>query len=162
MNGIASLALATMNDTRAIEAAAHAWSVRDGRIRSLSAFAAKGDTLCGSLELPLAFGAVGGSADIHPSAKAALRILGNPGSMDLARIAAALGLAQNFSALLALVTKGIQGGHMKYHAARAAYKAGARGLEARTVALQLALVKDYSVSTARRFLEELRSKGGGE
>ena len=154
MNGIASLALATMNDTRAIEAAAHAWSLRGGKIVSLSQFSIDGDALHGKLELPLAFGTVGGSIDLHPGAQSALRILGNPDSRMLARIAVAVGLAQNFSALLALVTSGIQRGHMKYHAARIAYKAGARGATARMIGEKLAQEKNYSVERARELLQQ--------
>ncbi len=157
MNGIASLALATMNDTRAIEAQAHAWSAKTGRIESLSSFSIRENGLYGKLELPLAFGTVGGSVDLHPGAQAALKLLGNPDSRQLARIAAAVGLAQNFAALLALVTTGIQSGHMKHHAARIAYKAGARGDEARSIGAQLALEKNYSLERAQELLIELRN-----
>ena len=97
MNGIASLTQSTMNDTRAVEAAAHAWAARSGRIRPLSAFSVADGALKGSIELPLALGTVGGSVDLHPASRAALRLLGNPDSQQLARITAALGLAQNFA-----------------------------------------------------------------
>ncbi|HAE20806.1 MAG TPA: hydroxymethylglutaryl-CoA reductase, degradative [Spirochaetaceae bacterium] len=163
MNGIASLAQATLNDTRAVEAAAHAWAARSGHIRSLSHYALREGSLEGSIELPLALGSVGGSVDLHPGAKAALRLLGNPDSRRLARIAAALGLAQNFAALLALVTGGIQQGHMKLHAARLAYKAGARGEDTRKAAELIALKGSYSVDAAREALASLKaSRGGGE
>lgn len=154
MNGVASLALATMNDTRAIEAAAHAWSQKEGELASLTQFSIEGKTLFGKLELPLAFGTVGGSVDLHPGAQAALKLLGNPDSRTLARIAAAVGLAQNFSALLALVTSGIQSGHMKYHAARIAYKAGARGKTARIIGEKLAEEKNYSLERAQELIQE--------
>ncbi|HPD80537.1 MAG TPA: hydroxymethylglutaryl-CoA reductase, degradative [Spirochaetia bacterium] len=161
MNGIAALALATMNDTRAIEAQAHAWSARNGKLESLSDFSVQAGGLYGKLELPLACGTVGGSIDLHPGAQAALKLLGNPDSRQLARIAAAVGLAQNFAALLALVTTGIQSGHMKYHAARIAYKAGARGEEARTIGAQLALEKNYSLERAQELLCKLRENLNG-
>lgn len=156
MNGIASLALATMNDTRAIEAQAHAWSARHGRLESLSSYSIGTDGLSGKLELPLAFGTVGGSVDLHSGAQAALKLLGNPDSRQLARIAAAVGLAQNFAALLALVTTGIQSGHMKHHAARIAYKAGARGDEARSIGALLALEKNYSIERAQELMSTVK------
>jgi hydroxymethylglutaryl-CoA reductase len=138
MNGISALALATMNDTRSVEAAAHAWAARGGSYRPLSSYTLEGQpagkqTLEGRIELPLAMGSLGGAVGFHPASRLALRILGFPEARRLCRIAAALGLAQNFAALLALVTGGIQRGHMKYHAARLAYAAGARGEEVRRV-----------------------------
>ena len=156
MNGISSLALATMNDTRAIEAAAHAWAARDGRYRGLSEYRLRDDRLEGSLELPLCFGTVGGSVSFHPASRLALRILGNPDSRRLARIAAALGLAQNLAAVLALVTRGIQQGHMKYHAARLAYTAGAHGEEIRAVAEELGKRMVFTPAAALDALRKLR------
>jgi len=157
MNGISSLALATMNDTRAVEAAAHAWAARDGQYRGLSRFVAEGDTLSAELELPLALAVVGGSVDFHPAGRAALAVLGGPDAPRLSRIAAALGLAQNFAALLALVTTGIQSGHMRYHAARLAYRAGARGQEARRLAASLeAAGEPADIDAARAMLAKLR------
>ena len=149
MNGIASLAMATMNDARAVEAAAHYWASRDGHYRGLSRFTTNGLTLKGVIELPVAFGAVGGSVDLHPAGRASLRILGNPDAGRLARIAASLGLAQNFAAVLALVTHGIQKGHMKYHAARLAWQAGARGAEARRLAEELSRAGTLDLASAR-------------
>jgi hydroxymethylglutaryl-CoA reductase len=156
MNGISALALATMNDTRAIEAAAHAWAARDGRYRGLSRYSFDGQALEGSLELPLSFAVVGGAVDFHPASRLALSVLGHPDGQGLSRIAAAVGLAQNFAALLALVTGGIQRGHMKLHGARLAYQAGARGAEVRRVAERLAAAGRYSREEAARALAELR------
>jgi hydroxymethylglutaryl-CoA reductase len=156
MNGISALALATMNDTRAIEAAAHAWAARDGRYRGLSRYSFDGKTLEGSLELPLPFAAVGGAVGFHPASRLALAVLGNPDGPRLARIAAALGLAQNLAALLALVTGGIQRGHMKHHAARLAWRAGARGAEVRGVAERLAAREQYTREAAASALAQLR------
>jgi hydroxymethylglutaryl-CoA reductase len=157
MNGISSLALATMNDTRAIEAAAHAWAARSGRYRGLSSFTAEAGTLAGEMELPLAFAAVGGSVGFHPASRAALTVLGKPDAVRLARIAAALGLAQNLAALLALVTHGIQRGHMRYHAARLAYDAGARGQEARQLAAALAAAPRADSQAAAVLLAAMRA-----
>jgi hydroxymethylglutaryl-CoA reductase len=156
MNGISSLALATMNDTRAVEAAAHAWAARSGRYAALSEWNVVGDALVGRLELPLPLASVGGSVDFHPAARASLRILGFPAGTRLSRIAAALGLAQNLAALHALVTHGIQEGHMRKHAARLAWLAGARGAEARALADRLAREGIQQVSAARELLARLR------
>ncbi len=157
MNGVAAFAQATLNDTRAVEAAAHAWAARGGRLRSLSRYEVADGSLRGSIELPLALGAVGGSVDLHPAGKAALRLLGNPDSRALARIAAALGLAQNFAAVLALVTGGIQKGHMRLHAARLAYKAGARGDAARRAADIIAAGGAYTLAAAEAAVASLRA-----
>ena len=158
MNGITSLALATMNDARAVEAAAHLWASRDGTYRGLSRFDRDSGRLRGELELPLALATAGGSVDFHPTARACLRILGNPDSRGLCRIAAALGLAQNFAAVLALVTHGIQKGHMKYHGARLAYQAGARGELARRIAEELSREGTLDAGSARAHFEKLRER----
>lgn len=156
MNGIASLALATMNDTRAVEAAAHLWAARDGRYRGLSTYRTDGRSLDGEIQLPLAMGTAGGSVDLHPAARASHRILGNPDAGRLSRIAAALGLAQNLAAVLALVTHGIQKGHMKYHGARLAYQAGARGSLARRIAEELSREERLDAGSARALFEKMR------
>jgi len=127
MNGISALALATGNDTRAIEAAAHAYAARYGPYHGLSQYWIDGNTLHGSLELPLPFAVTGGAVGFHPASRWCLKQLGNPDGPGLSRIAAALGLAQNLAALRALVCEGIQRGHMNFHARRLAYNVGARG-----------------------------------
>jgi hydroxymethylglutaryl-CoA reductase len=118
MNGISALMLATGNDTRAVEAAAHRHAGRTGSYRGLATYRVMGDEIEGSLELPMPVGTVGGAAGIHPTSRLALALLGNPSSTELARIAAAIGLAQNLAALMALVTEGIQNGHMALHSRR--------------------------------------------
>ena len=126
MNGIDGVAIATGNDWRAIEAGAHAWAARDGDYRSLSRWRLDEDeVLRGSIELPLAVGTVGGATRVHPLAALCLKILGVSSSRDLAEIMAAVGLAQNFAALRALATEGIQRGHMNLHARQLALAAGA-------------------------------------
>ena len=115
MNGVAALALATGNDTRALEAAVHAFAGASGVYRGLSQWTAAGSELTGRIDLPLALATVGGSVGIHPTARMALQLLGNPDSPTLCSIAAALGLAQNFAALNALTGEGIQHGHMALH-----------------------------------------------
>jgi hydroxymethylglutaryl-CoA reductase len=156
MNGISALALATMNDTRAVEAAAHAWAARSGTYRGLSTWQSGPDSLKGRLELPLALASVGGSVDFHPASRACLRILGFPGGPGLSRIAAAVGLAQNLAALLALVTQGIGRSHLRKHAARLAWKAGARGREVRQLADRLWKEGTTEEAAARELLRRLR------
>jgi hydroxymethylglutaryl-CoA reductase len=117
MNGIDAVAIATGNDWRAIEAGAHAFAVRNGAYRALTdwSVAANGD-LHGELNMPLKVGIVGGSLASNPGARMGLRIAGVRSATELAELMAATGLAQNFAALRALVTTGIQEGHMKLHA----------------------------------------------
>lgn len=127
MNGITPLVLATGNDTRAIEAGAHAYAARSGRYTSLTVWEknAEGD-LCGSIELPIAAGLVGGATKIHPTARIALKILDVKSAGELAQVMAAVGLAQNMTALKALATDGIQKGHMALHARNIASAVGQR------------------------------------
>jgi len=128
MNGIIAIALATAQDHRAIEAGAHAYAARSGTYKPLSVWEKDDEgNLVGTLELPLAVGVVGGATRTHPVAKVALKILGVKTAKELAEIMAAVGLAQNFAALRALVTEGIQKGHMKLHARNIAIMAGAKG-----------------------------------
>lgn len=138
LNGIAALAQATGNDTRAVEAAAHGWAAAGGGYAPLTRYHVAGGALHCRLECPLPLGTVGGAVGLHPVSRLALRILGNPDSRRLAAIGAAVGLAQNFAALRALVTEGIQHGHMRLHAERLAFSAGARGAEVAAVAAALA------------------------
>lgn len=160
MNGISALTLATGNDTRAVEAAAHAWSARSSQVRGLSRYRLQGRRLEGWLELPLPLATVGGAVGTHPVSRTALDILGRPDGTELARIAAAVGLAQNFAALLALVSGGLQRGHMKLHAARLAYQAGARGAEVRAVAERMADSQSYRQDDAAAALAALRENNG--
>jgi hydroxymethylglutaryl-CoA reductase len=121
MNGVTALALATANDTRALEAGVHSWAASSGAYRGLSRWTVDGDHLTGRIDLPLALATVGGSIGVHPTAQMALQLLGSPDSPTLCSIAAALGLAQNFAALFALTGEGIQKGHMNLHDRRAAW-----------------------------------------
>jgi hydroxymethylglutaryl-CoA reductase len=129
MNGVSALALATGNDTRAVEAAAHAYAGRYGPYHGLSEYWLENGLLHGSLEMPLPFAITGGAVGYHPVSRWSLELLGRPDAPGLSRIAAALGLAQNLAALRALVSEGIQKGHMALHARRLSYDAGARGEE---------------------------------
>ena len=115
MNGIDAVVLATGNDFRAIEAGAHAYASKDGQYRSLSYCEIEKDTFRFWIEIPLALGTVGGLTALHPMAKFSLDLLQKPSARKLMQIMAAAGLAQNYAALRALTTKGIQHGHMKMH-----------------------------------------------
>ena len=157
LNGIAALTQATGNDTRAVEAAAHGWAAHGTGYAPLTRYHVAAGTLHCRLECPLPLGTVGGAVAVHPVSRLALRILGNPDSRRLAAIAAAVGLAQNLAALRALVTEGIQHGHMRLHAARLAFDAGARGAEITEVAAALAEAKRMDVATARQLLRTRRA-----
>ncbi|MFC3581867.1 hydroxymethylglutaryl-CoA reductase, degradative [Sphingomonas hylomeconis] len=160
MNGVSAVVLATGNDTRAVEAGAHAFAAATGRYRSLSSWevTAEGD-LAGSIELPMAVGLVGGAVKIHPTARALLAILRVEHAHELARIIAAVGLAQNFGAMRALATEGIQKGHMSLHAQNIAFAAGATGDEVGEVARRIIERQAIGEEAAARALAELR--GGG-
>lgn len=115
MNGIDAVVLATGNDFRAIESGAHAYASRSGQYKSLTNCEIKDGIFKFWIEIPLALGTVGGLTGIHPLAKLSLEMLGNPSAKELMEIIAVAGLAQNFAALRALTTTGIQHGHMKMH-----------------------------------------------
>ena len=127
MNGIVAVLLATGNDTRAVEAASHAYAARSGSYSPLTTWGKDQDgNLIGRIELPLAVGIVGGATG-NPVARVALKILGVKSSQEFAEVLAAVGLAQNLAALRALVTEGITRGHMRLHAKNLAMMVGARG-----------------------------------
>ena len=128
MNGIDAVCMATGNDWRAVEAGAHAFASRGGRYKPLATWRAAvgpdgSNVLEGSLELPLAFGVVGGTLRVHPTARLALALLGSPSATQLAAVAASAGLASNLAALRALATDGIQRGHMTLHSRSVAHGA---------------------------------------
>jgi hydroxymethylglutaryl-CoA reductase len=115
MNGIDAVVLATGNDFRAIEACAHTYAARNGKYSSLTDISIENGKFRYELSVPLALGTVGGLTSLHPLSKFSLELLNKPGAEQLMMIAAAAGLANNFSALKSLTTKGIQVGHMKMH-----------------------------------------------
>lgn len=161
MNGVTAVVLATGNDTRAVEAGAHAYAARDGRYRSLSRWETDADgNLAGALEMPLAVGLVGGATRLHPTAQQNLQVLGVETAAGLARIIGAVGLAQNFAALRALATTGIQKGHMALHAQNVALLAGALGEEVDALAAALVQAGEVRQDVAERLLRELRARKG--
>ena len=115
MNGIDAVVLATGNDFRAVEAGAHAYAAKDGTYKSLTNCSIDNEIFKFWIEIPLALGTVGGLTALHPMAKFSLELLQKPSASELMQIVAVAGLAQNFAALRALVTTGIQEGHMKMH-----------------------------------------------
>ena len=115
MNGIDAVLIATGNDFRAIEAAAHAYATKEGSYRSLSDAYIKENDFVFEIKLPMAIGTVGGLTQLHPMVKWSMELLGNPNSRTLMEIIAVAGLAQNFAAVQSLITSGIQKGHMKMH-----------------------------------------------
>lgn len=159
MNGCAAVACATGQDVRAIEAAAHAYAARGGAYSSLSTWSRDGDgNLVGSLEMPMQVGTVGGVAAVHPTARLCTRLLGAASSADLACCIASAGLAQNYSAMHALCTDGIQRGHMRLHArnlaAAAAAARGGTGIDADEIARTMVSEGRVSAERARQLAAE--------
>lgn len=152
MNGIDAVALATGNDFRAVEAGAHSFAAK-GHYKPLTHYEKTPEGhLKGNIELPLAVGIIGGSIKTNPLARIGLKILGVKTAQELAQVMAAVGLAQNFAALRALATVGIQAGHMKLHAKNLAVTAGAKGEEIERIAAQLIEERNITVSRAKELL----------
>ncbi len=157
MNGVIAVALATANDTRALEAGAHAYAAMDGRYRPLSRWSKTSDgDLLGEVELPVAVGVVGGVTAVHPLAKICRKILGVKSARELGEVMAAVGLANNLAAMRALATEGIQRGHMKLHARNIAMMAGAEGELVDIVAERMVAERKIRVDRAKEILEELK------
>ncbi|AGB04915.1 hydroxymethylglutaryl-CoA reductase, degradative [Aciduliprofundum sp. MAR08-339] len=157
MNGIDAVLIATSNDWRAVEAGAHAYAAMNGTYTSMSHYEMDSEgNLVGSIEIPIAVGTIGGATSTHPKAKIARKILGVKGAREFSEVLAAVGLAQNFAALRALATEGIQRGHMSLHARNIAVMAGAKGEEIDIVAEKLVEERKVRVDRAREILEELR------
>jgi hydroxymethylglutaryl-CoA reductase len=157
MNGIDAAIIATGNDSRAIEAGAHAYAARNGHYTSLTTYHKdKQGHLIGEIELPMAVGVVGGAANMHPKAKLCRKILGVTTAQELAEVVASLGLAQNFAALYALSTVGIQKGHMSLHAKNIAVMAGAQETEIDCLADQLVQEGKVKLDRAKELLEKMR------
>ncbi len=158
MNGVSAVVLATGNDTRAVEAGAHAYAARKGRYSSLTNWeVTREGNLAGVLELPMAVGLVGGATKAHPMAQTALKILGVTTAVQLAGIIAAVGLAQNFAALRVLATTGVQKGHMALHSHNIAMMAGAVGAEVEALAKILVAGGKVRVDVAEAELKKLRA-----
>ncbi len=169
MNGVSAVVLATGNDFRAIESGAHtyaAWTADQAggasAVLPLTTYEKnRAGDLVGSIEIPTAVGLIGGATAVHPTAKANVKILGVTSARELGEVLAVVGLAQNFAALRALATEGIQRGHMELHARNLAVSAGARPDEVDRVVERL--VRDHQIrfDRAKEVLDELRRGGRG-
>lgn len=157
-NGIDALVLATGNDWRAIEAGAHAYAAQSGPYKGLSHWKSQPEEkkLYGEITLPMPVATKGGSIGLNPTVQVSHRLLGEPSAIELAGIIASLGLAQNFAALKALVTTGIQAGHMKLQARSLALLAGAKEEEVPRLVSQLLENKPFNLEKAKTLLQELR------
>ena len=166
MNGISSVVVATGNDFRAIESGAHTYAAylaaeRSAVVRPLTTYEKDRDgNLVGSIELPVPVGLIGGATAVHPTAKANVRLLGVRTARELGEVLAAVGLAQNFAALRALATEGIQRGHMELHARNLAASAGARPEEVDRVVERLIAEHQIRIDRAKAIVDELRRGAG--
>src|SRR5467141_2927135 len=163
MNGVTAVCLATGNDTRAIEAGAHAYAARSGHYSPLTTWKKdpKGN-LVGTIEIPVAVGIIGGVTAVHPMAKISLKILGVKTARELGEVMASVGLAQNMAALRALAAEGIQKGHMSLHARNIAAMAGAQGDLIDLVADKMVAERKIRLDRAREILLDLsKSKESG-
>ena len=156
MNGSIAVANATGQDSRAIEAAANAYAAHSGQYRSLTEWSKDQEgNLVGKLELPLSVGIVGGIINVHPLAKICIKILGVTSSKELAGIIVATGLAQNYSAIRALATEGIQRGHMKPHARNLAAAAGANSQQIDEIVKKMVQENNISLNRAKELLDQI-------
>lgn len=156
MNGISAAVMATGNDTRAIESGAHAYASITGKYLPLTTWEKdKNGDLVGTIEMPMAVGLVGGATKVHPQAQVAVKILGVKSADELGEVYAALGLAQNLSAIRALATEGIQRGHMSLHAKNIATQAGANKNQIEKVVEQMIASKNINIEYAKEILKNM-------
>ena len=156
MNGIIAVANATGQDNRAIEAATHAYAARSGKYTSLTEWKKdKNGNLVGKIELPLSVGIIGGIINVHPLVKICTKILGVKSTQELASVMAAAGLAQNFSALRALASEGIQSGHMKLHARNIAAAAGAKPEQIDKIVKKMVEESNISLNRTKELLSRV-------
>ena len=156
MNGVVAVGIACGQDIRALEAGAHSFAAKQGGYGPLTTWEENADgDLVGTLEMPMAVGLVGGASKVHPAAKAAIRILGVKTAIELAEVMGAVGLAQNFAALRALASEGIQKGHMKLHARSMAMSAGAKGKLVDVVAEEMVRQRKVRFDVAKELVKKL-------
>lgn len=157
MNGITAVVLATGNDTRAVEAGAHSYATIRGGYKPLTWYEKNADgDLAGTIEIPMAVGLIGGATKTHPVAKVNVKVLGIKSAKELGEVIACVGLAQNFAALRALATEGIQRGHMGLHARNLAIQAGASIQEVDEVVKKMVEKKTIRMDVAEEILKEMR------
>ncbi len=156
MNGVIAVANATGQDSRAIEAATNAYAASSGKYSSLTEWSKDEEgNLIGKLELPMSVGIVGGIVNVHPIAKICTKILGITSAKELAGVITVAGLAQNFSALRALATEGIQKGHMKLHARNLAVAAGAKAEQIDEIVQKMIHENTISLNRAKELLDQI-------
>ncbi|HLY26958.1 MAG TPA: hydroxymethylglutaryl-CoA reductase, degradative [Aggregatilineales bacterium] len=157
MNGMDAVCIATGNDWRALEAGAHAYAARSGQYGSLTKWTVdESGNLRGEIEVPLAVGTIGGATRVHPTAKVAMKILGVQSARELSEVIASVGLAQNFAAIRALATEGIQRGHMSLHARQMATAAGASGEMVGKVVEKMLAERQITLERAKEIVAELQ------
>ena len=162
MNGVVAVGIACGQDIRALEAGAHSYAARTGAYKPLTTWEKNKDgDLVGKLEMPMAVGLVGGAAKTHPAARADIKILGVKTATELAEVMGAVGLAQNFAALRALASEGIQRGHMKLHAHNVASSAGATGEMIDIIAAKLIEEKKIRFDRAKELVAEFSKEKKG-
>jgi len=155
MNGVVAVGIACGQDIRALEAGAHSFAAKLGGYSPLTTWEENADgDLVGTLEMPMAVGLVGGASKVHPAAKVAMRILGVKTAIELAEVMGAVGLAQNFAALRALASEGIQKGHMKLHARSMAMSAGAMGKLVDVVAEEMVRQRKVRFDVAKELVRK--------
>jgi hydroxymethylglutaryl-CoA reductase len=160
LNGVIAVVLATCNDHRGIEAGAHAYAARNGKYTSLSTWEkTEGGDLVGSIELPMAVGLIGGAVRTHPIARISVKILGVKTANEFGEVLAAVGLAQNLGALRALVSEGIQRGHMSLHARNIAAAAGATSEMVDVIAEKMVQERKIRMDRAKELIEEHKTTG---
>ena len=156
MNGVIAVGIACGQDIRALEAGAHSYAARSGKYKPLTTWEKNKDgDLVGKLEMPMAVGLVGGAAKTHPTARANIKIMGVKSAIELAEVMGAVGLAQNFAALRALASEGIQRGHMRLHSRNVAISAGATGDMVDLVAKKMIEEKKIRFDRAKELVGEL-------
>ena len=159
MNGIIPVVIATGNDTRAIESGAHSYASITGQYKPLTTWEKnKNGDLVGTIEIPMAVGLVGGATKIHPAAKVAVKMLGVKTAAELGEIIASVGLAQNFAAMKALATEGIQRGHMSLHARNLATVAGASGEMLEEIVKKMVAEKNVRLEYAQELVAAYKAK----
>lgn len=156
MNGIDAVVLATGNDTRAVNAGIYTYASLSGQMKPLVTWSLEDDKLIGNITIPLAIGSVGGAISVHPKAKLTKSILQYENVKELMSIVASVGLAQNFAALYALTTVGIQKGHMGLHAKNIAITAGATQDILEEVTKRLQQEKTINIETAKQIIEDIK------
>ncbi|XOA42644.1 MAG: hydroxymethylglutaryl-CoA reductase, degradative [Candidatus Nealsonbacteria bacterium] len=157
LNGMGAVALATGNDWRALEAGAHGFAAKSGKYKPLAVWRKnKEGNLTGKMTVPIAVGIVGGITQVHPTAKISLKILKVKSAQELAQVIASVGLVQNLAALRALVSEGIQSGHMKLHTRNIAMSVGVRGRTVDKIAKQMVKEKKINIERAKEIFEQFK------